>query len=291
MHRVVFSFVVTAALLSMAVVPVNAQEIGTTISGTIDSVSIEADETSGETTVVVTLTNDLGESQTVRLTAETAESLGLVVLMDEDGDPATPPTVSVSATLPETIVIDSSDVLTEEEDKEHPVGSALADFFGSLFDVDYDLVMEYHEDGTGFGVIAQALWMTNALEGNSDTFQAILDAKKSGDFSAITLPDGSTPTNWGQFRKAVMDDMESAKQNLGAVMSRKAEKDAEPGNRDDINVQVNPKDEKDLQGKDEVNSNNNGNGDHGNNGGGENNNKNNSKDKDKGKDKGNGKNK
>ena len=289
MHRVVFSFVVAAALLSMAVVPVNAQEIGTTISGTIDSVSIEVDYATGETIVVVTLTNDLGESQTVRLTADTAESLGLVVLVDEDGDPATPPTVSVSATLPETIVIDSSDVLAEEEDKEHPVGSALADFFGSLFDVDYDLVMEYHEEGTGFGVIAQALWMTKALEGDSGIFQAILDAKKSGDYSAFTMEDGSTPTNWGQFRKAVMDDKESAKQNLGAIMSGKAEDNTTTS--EGTPEKVNPKDEKDQQGKDEVNSNNSGNGDQGNNGRGENNNKNNNKDKEKGKDKGNGKNK
>lgn len=289
MHRVVFSFVVAAALLSMAVVPVNAQEIGTTISGTIDSVSIGVDDATGETIVVVTLTNDLGESQTVRLTADTAESLGLVVLVDEDGDLATPPTVSVSATLPETIVIDSSDVLAEEEDKEHPVGSALADFFGSLFDVDYDLVMEYHEEGTGFGVIAQALWMTKALEGDSEIFQAILDAKKSGDYSAFTMEDGSTPTNWGQFRKAVMDDKESAKQNLGAIMSGKAEDNTTTS--EGTPEKVNHKDEKDQQGKDEVNSNNSGNGDQGNNGRGENNNKNNNKDKEKGKDKGNGKNK
>ena len=265
MHRVVFSFVVAAALLSMAVVPVNAQEIGTTISGTIDSVSIEVDYATGETIVVVTLTNDLGESQTVRLTADTAESLGLVVLVDEDGDLATPPTVSVSATLPETIVIDSSDVLAEEEDKEHPVGSALADFFGSLFDVDYDLVMEYHEEGTGFGVIAQALWMTKALEGDSEIFQAILDAKKSGDYSAFTMEDGSTPTNWGQFRKAVMDDKESAKQNLGAIMSGNAEDNTTTS--EGTPEKVNPKDEKDQQGKDEVNSNNSGNGGQGNNDG------------------------
>ena len=83
--------------------------------------------------------------------------------------------------------------------------------------------MEFHDDGVGFGVIAQALWMTNALEGDTEIFAAILEAKQNKNFSGIELPDGSTPTNWGQFRKAVMSDREKAKENLGAVMSGRAE--------------------------------------------------------------------
>jgi hypothetical protein len=89
--------------------------------------------------------------------------------------------------------------------------------------VDYETVMDYHDDGVGFGVIAQALWITNALDGDSETFAAILEAKQNNDYSAITLPDGSTPQNWGQFRKAVMHDRDKSKENLGAIMSGRAD--------------------------------------------------------------------
>lgn len=42
----------------------------------------------------------------------------------------------------------------------------------------------------------------------------------------MVLPDGSTPTNWGQFRQAVLKDKEEAKNNLGAIKSGKAEYDS-----------------------------------------------------------------
>jgi len=107
--------------------------------------------------------------------------------------------------------------------EDHPVGFSLAEFFTDLLGVDYDTIMEYHNEGAGFGTIAQALWMTNALEGDTDTFAAIIEAKMNNDFSAIVLPDGTTPKNWGQFRKAVMADREKSKENLGAIMSGRVE--------------------------------------------------------------------
>jgi len=103
---------------------------------------------------------------------------------------------------------------------QNPVGAALAEFFAELVGVDYETIMEYHEQGMGFGVIAQALWMASKLEGDSTVFTAILDAKKRGDYSAITLPDGSIPRNWGQFRKALLSG--DKKSNLGAIMSGRA---------------------------------------------------------------------
>jgi hypothetical protein len=106
--------------------------------------------------------------------------------------------------------------------EDHPVGFSLADFFSDLLGVDYETIMEYHDDGAGFGTIAQALWMTHALEGDTTTFAAIVEAKMTNDFSAIVLPDGTTPKNWGQFRKAVMADREKSKENLGAIMSGRA---------------------------------------------------------------------
>ncbi|NTW09155.1 MAG: hypothetical protein HGA28_06270, partial [Anaerolineaceae bacterium] len=42
-------------------------------------------------------------------------------------------------------------------------------------------------------------------------------------YSAITLPDGTIPANWGQFKKSVFEDKENAKNNLGSVKSGHAE--------------------------------------------------------------------
>jgi hypothetical protein len=75
----------------------------------------------------------------------------------------------------------------------------------------------YHTDGFGFGLIAQALWMSKNINEDASLAGQILDAKKSGDYSAFAeyFEDGTLPTNWGQFRKALLDK----KQNLGVVVS------------------------------------------------------------------------
>lgn len=180
----------------------------TPISGTVTSIVLETDA-SGVTTVLVTLQDSAGNTQTVRLSVETAVSLGLVTL-DEAGNPL----VNESA-IGTSVEIDPSTVIVEESEAQHPVGSALANFFSSLLGVDYAAIMDAHEQGVGFGVMAQALWLTKALGGDATLFNTIVEAKRSGDYSAIVLPDGSTPQNWGQFRKALLDH----KQNLGQIMS------------------------------------------------------------------------
>jgi len=182
---------------------------------TIVSISLETDPTNGATVVVV-LSDELNTTQTtVMLSLEEAINLGLVI---DDGTG--------------NYVVDDSRIgqAIDSAESEHPVGSALSDFFYDLLGVDYEAVMAYHDDGVGFGVLAQALWMTNSLEGDSETFSAILEAKQTKYFCLIELPDGSTPTNWGQFRKAVQaaasdgeESKKNAKENLGAVMSGHAD--------------------------------------------------------------------
>jgi len=44
----------------------------------------------------------------------------------------------------------------------------------------------------------------------------ILEAKQNKDFSACVLPDGATPTNWGQFKRAALG---KDKKNLGIIVS------------------------------------------------------------------------
>ncbi len=218
--KIISTIVLATILLATQIIAVGAAPASQDtlpITGTVENITLETDAETGETTVVVTLTDELGETQMVRLSLEDAATLGLVV----DGEPVDP------ATIEEPLMIDPALVIPEEtgeeEEEQHPVGSAIADFFSDLLGVDYETVMDYHDEGVGFGVIAQALWMTNALEGDSETFAAILEAKQNNDFGEITLPDGSTPQNWGQFRKAVMHDREKSKENLGAIMSGRAD--------------------------------------------------------------------
>ncbi len=262
--KILFSTILAISLLATQVIAAGAapatQET-TFITGTVESITLETDANTGNTTVVVVLTDEMGATQSVRLNLEDATVLGLVV---EDGTGSPVPDDSVLGTAFE---IDPSVVIPEEpevEEKLHPVGSAISDFFFELLGVDYEMVMGFHDDGAGFGVIAQALWMTNALEGDSETFAAIMEAKQNKDYSGIVLPDGSTPKNWGQFRQAVLKDREKAKENLGAIMSGHAD-----GQPDDAQLEPN----------------NNGNSQNNGNGNGNNEDKGKDKDKEKGKDK------
>jgi hypothetical protein len=194
---------------------------GSLITGTVQNVKVETDSTTGVTTVVVTILDSTGALQTLRISVETAVSLGLVTIDSITGLPIVNP-----GSIGSQITIDPTTILTDTITvQQHPVGSALAEFFGELVGVDYETIMEYHEEGVGFGVIAQALWMTKKLEGDSTVFAAIVDAKKSGDYSSITLSDGTTPKNWGQFRKALLSGDKLA--NLGAIMSGRAGTDTQ----------------------------------------------------------------
>ena len=187
-----------------------------TISGVVTNIVIEDD------TVLVTL----DDSQTVRLSLETAVDLGLVLEgVDDQGNP----TFEVNQQMiddGETVDINPGDVIEDGEEGLHPVASAMAEFFAETLGLDYDMIMGYHEDGMGFGVIAQACWMSIAMEGDATLLGDILAAKKSHDFSSIELPDGSTASNWGQFKKAVMGS-DKAKKNLGAIMSGRAKQEQE----------------------------------------------------------------
>jgi len=148
---------------------------------------------------------------------DTAVALGLITLDSTTGSPVVDETkVGQTVEIDPTAVIPDQPVVVEEETV-HPIAALLASFFG----VDGSVVNDYHEDGFGFGVIAQSLWMSKNLGGDASLAGQILEAKKSGDYSAFTLPDGSIPTNWGQFKKAASEK----KNNLGSIVSGKAEND------------------------------------------------------------------
>jgi len=182
----------------------------TTISGTVTSIVPETDA-GGITTVVVTLVDSLGQTQTVHLTLDAAKTLGLVTV-----DETTQAVTAIDpATLTAPVSIAPADIAPEVEVEVHPIASILASFFG----MDPVAVNDLHEEGFGFGVIAQALWMQKNLDDETVTPEMILEAKANKDFSTIILPDGSHPTNWGQFRKALLDK----KNNLGVIVSGHAQ--------------------------------------------------------------------
>jgi len=207
--------ILTVLFAQVGVVAAAPQTQDTTpITGTIQTITTEKDA-SGATIVVLELKDAQGTTQTVRLSLDTAAGLNLI---DKT-------TLQVNqAQVGQSVTIDPTTVLPAEETTQesiHPIAAILASFFHA----DPSVVNGYHEDGFGFGVIAQALWMSGNLNGgNADTELAgeILQAKQSGDYSEIQLPDGFTwpngtaPTNWGQFKKALKTLNENKdKQNLG----------------------------------------------------------------------------
>lgn len=180
------------------------------ISGVIQSVLLETNPTTGVTTVVVSIMDNDQILQEVQISQETALTLGLIVL-DEDGKP-----LINNLILGGSIEIDPA-VIISGKVSQHPVGSALATYFSNVPGLDYETIMKAHKAGTGFGVIAHALWLTDKLEGNSEIFKMILEARRTGDYSAFILDDGTSPKNWGDLRKAILEE----KNGLGIVMSDK----------------------------------------------------------------------
>jgi hypothetical protein len=220
MKKLFTSMFIVLALLAMTAGTAFAQD-ATPITGTVQNVVIETDATTGESIVVITMLDETtGTSQTVKVSLEAAVTLGLV-----STDPTTGESIVTENAVGQTVEIDPTTVILEEntEENQHPVGFELSNFFGDLLGVDYETIMTYHDEGIGFGVIAQALWLSKNLDGGTDTFESLLEAKQSGDYSAITLPDGTTPDNWG-------DVVRSRKkgENLGSIMSHKAKGEVEP---------------------------------------------------------------
>jgi len=214
------------------------------IAGTVQSVTLETNTNTAVTTVLLTIV-EKGEPQTVRITLESAITLGIVIL-GGDGNP-----VINELILGQPVEVDSTIVITDKQMDQHPVGSALATFFSDIIDLDYETIMAAHENGTGFGVIAQALWLTRKLDGAADVFVAIIEAKRTKDFSAFVLEDGTIPQNWGQFKKVILD---GNKGKPGIAMTDRGNNGS--GNNGNINGNGNGKD----KDKDEKQNNGRGNG-------------------------------
>ena len=217
---VLFAQVGTAAAAPLA-------QDTTPITGEIVSITVETDE-EGLSTVVVEVLDEFDETQTLRLSVETALTLGLITM-----DPDTNEPVADETKVGETVEVDPATVLTEEEESNHIISTLL----GMFFDEDASVIDSYHDDGYGFGVIAQAMWMSQNFSDDASLTGDILVAKKDKDFEAFFeahpeyLAEGEeVPTNWGQFKKA----FSNKKNNLGSVVSGQADEatdeETSPGN-------------------------------------------------------------
>ena len=175
------------------------------INGTVTGLECMTEDGS---TILVTFEDEDGMSQEIEIDLEKAMNLGLVTIVDGQPD------------CSEQAFQGILDALSKDE-SQHPVGAALSLFFGEI--ADYDVIMAVHDNGTGFGVIAQALWLTSQLDGDADFFMEIVQAKHTGDFSSFELEDGSAVQNWGQLKKAILT--KDGKNNLGTVMSNKDNED------------------------------------------------------------------
>ena len=197
------------------------------VSGVTQSITLETDTITGVTIVSVDVIDNDQVLKSVRVSLEAAIAQGLVIL-NGDGKP----NINHSA-LGKPIEIDPSSIVPTSEEDQHPVGSALATFFSDVEGLDYETIMTAHEQGAGFGVIAQTLWLTTKLEGDAEIFEMLIDAKQTGDFSAFILEDGSSPDNWGQLKKAILAN--DKKNNLGVVMSNSNNNGNGSGNNQGIN--------------------------------------------------------
>lgn len=237
-HRMKFliSLILAVSILIIqtgGVFAASALQTSPVLQGTIQSITLETYSTTGITVVIVTLMESDQIFQTIRVDEKSAKDLGLVVF-DGDGK-----LIINESALGQSVEIKPEMILPDHEEDRHPVGNALATYFSNIAGLDYDTIMLAHNDGNGFGVITQALWLTTKLDGNVEVFQALLLAKENGDYKDFIFEDGTVPQNWAELRKGLFDGKKL--ENLGNVMSNK---NHENGNTPEKNKEKNKDKEK-----------------------------------------------
>lgn len=216
---IVLTIIISMVNVGGAFAAPDSQEI-TPVSGNVQSITLESDPTTGVITVIVAVMDSGQVVQEIRLNQKTAITLGFV-LLDGDGNP-----VINRLALGRAAEIDPAATIPDQEEHQHPVANALATFFSDIEGIDYDTIVAAHKDGVGFGVIAQMLWLTSEIGGDSQLFQELLYAKKHNDYSAFSdfTEEGTAPKNWAQLRKVLLN-----KKSLGNVMSNH-DSNGNPGN-------------------------------------------------------------
>ncbi len=220
--------IVALLALQVGVVLAAPAAQATTITGTLQSVT-QSTDTSGKTIFVVTVLDSNNTTQTVQVSAQTAVTLGLVTDNLDGTYTIKPITPGQQVTIDSTMIYTDPCVLPEGSNQ--PVGAALTSFFCKGLGIDYTTLQNLHMEGFGYGEIAQACFMAEALGGDGTTCSDILMAKQNKDYSsldlsALGLPDGTTVSNWGQLKKLVLAGYAKNTVNLGGIMSQRTDPDA-----------------------------------------------------------------
>jgi hypothetical protein len=223
MKKIVFVFMMIAALLALQVGAVYAAPAlqATTIDGTVKTITQSTDG-SGNTIFVVEVEDANHNTQTVRISADTAVQLGLVTDNGDGTYTINPTAAGMAVSIDSGLVL--ADPCTLPEGSDQPVAAALTRFFCGGLGIDYTTLEGLHTEGFGFGEIAQACFMAEALGGDAKLCGDFLAAKKSHDFSTLASTWGfpDTVKNWGQLKKYVMSEELKSLTNLGAIMSGRA---------------------------------------------------------------------
>ena len=221
--KILVGFIVIAALLALqvgAAFAAPAQQ-DSTITGTVQTVT-QGTDSSGKVVFNVTVLDASNNTQTVQISPETAVQLGLVTDNGDGTFTISPTAVGMSVTIDSSMIYVDPCVLPEGSNQ--PVGAALTKFFCGSLGLDYTALQGLHDEGFGYGLIAQACFMAEALGGDSATCSDILMAKQNQDFSSLDLsslglPEGTLIKNWGQLRKYVLAAYAKNTVNLGGIMS------------------------------------------------------------------------
>jgi len=127
---------------------------------------------------------------------------------------------------PEVDEPEGDDPVDEEGDmKEHPVASALAEYFG----VEYDEVMDLHLAGNGFGNIVKAYFLIEKLDLEIDPATILGDAHGSG-WGNVMMEYGLHPGNGKGVDKEKKVPPGQAKKNNDAVDELSGQSDGNGNN-------------------------------------------------------------
>jgi hypothetical protein len=225
--NILVGFVMIVALLALQAGVAYAAPAtqATTITGTVQSVT-QSTDASGNVVFEVTVQDSSGNTQTVTVSADTATNvLGLVTLNSDGTYTVNSDAVGKDVTIDGTLIIPvEADPCAMPEGASQPVGAALTRYFCTGLGIDYATIQELQAEGFGYGEIAQACFMAEALGGDATTCSDILMAKQNHDFStldfsALGLPEGTMVSNWGQLKKLILSGYAKNTVNLGGVVS------------------------------------------------------------------------
>jgi hypothetical protein len=111
-----------------AVFAASPSQTALSVTGAVQSITLETDSVTGVTIVLVTIMDSNQAFQTVRVNEKTAKDLGLIIF-DSDGKPL----INESA-LGTSVEVRSEMILPDPGEEQQPIGNVIATLFQRLLD-------------------------------------------------------------------------------------------------------------------------------------------------------------